>query len=100
MFDDVERGTVGPLDEARQTSVANWFYYLGRGLTDGIDSQNRYAAPLANAGVNFGVGADGMVYVQGSTGGLSGPGANTTGLAISPTLILIGLGLWLLLKKG
>jgi hypothetical protein len=96
MYDDLERGTTGPLDEARQTSVSNWFYYLGRGITDGIDSQSRYGVPLNNAGVNFGVGADGSVYVQGSTGGTSKP----AGLSISPGLILLAVGAWLLLRKA
>ncbi|WP_050415441.1 hypothetical protein [Azoarcus sp. CIB] len=87
-----------PIAEQQATSVSNWFYYLGRGITDGVDSQVRYATPLMNGGVNFGMAGDGSLYVQGSAGGYGAP-APAAGLTINPTLILIGLGLWFLLKK-
>lgn len=87
-----------PIAEQQATAVSNWFYYLGRGITDGVDSNYRYADPLANGGVNFGMGPDGQLYVQGSAGSY-GTAAPAAGITISPSLILIGLGLWFLLKK-
>lgn len=96
-FDPILTTGSGPVGEAKTTTVSNWFYYLGAGIADGLDGQQR--TPMANAGVNFGVGADGQIYVQGSAGGANQPASAAT-FRISPTVLLLaGMAFWMW-RKG
>lgn len=97
-FNDLLTAGSGPIGEAKTTTVSNWFYWLGTGITDALDG--RQVQPVANAGVNLGVGNDGNIYVQGSAGG-AGQAAQAARFSVSPSVLLIaGLVFLLLRKKG
>ena len=83
--------------EAKTSAVSNWFYYLGTGLADALDGTSR--APIANAGVNLGVGPDGSVYIQGQAAG-QGQAARAATFSVSPTLLLIGALVFVLMRSN
>lgn len=74
--------SAAPVDQARQSSVSNWFYYLGQGITDSLDG--RVYAPVAASGASVGVTA----------------GQNGVGVTISPVFIMLGVLAWMAMKRG
>lgn len=96
-FDPLLTASSGPAAEAKTTTVSNWFYYLGAGLGDALDGNVR--APVANAGVNFGVAADGSIFVQGQAAG-QGQQAKSAAVTLSPSILLIGFLVFMLIRKS
>ena len=101
--DDLERGTGGNA-EARQATISDWFFRIGSTVLSGIDTQIKQAPIVANGGLNYGVGPNGEIYVQGTTATSSGqntqaPRANAE---VSPLVLiaLAGLAFVVLRKKG
>lgn len=95
-FDPILTTGSGPIGEAKTTTVSNWFYYLGAGIADGLDGQQR--SPVANAGVNFGVGSNGEIYVQGTAAG-AGQQASAARVSLSPTILLLAGLAYLLWRR-
>lgn len=96
-FDGVLTASSGPVGEAKTSILSNWFYYLGAGIGDSLDGNQRSA--VAGAGLNFGVGPDGSVFVQGTTAQVGKQGAAAT-VTVSPVLVLLAVGAYLLWKRG
>jgi hypothetical protein len=85
-------------DSGRAEAVASSFFYTLGDILGGTDTQRRNAAATYSP-TDVGAAADGSIYVRGTTRQVSGnTAAANAGMVISPTMILVGLGLYLLWK--
>lgn len=95
-FDGILTASSGPVGEAKTSILSNWFYYLGAGIGDSLDGNQR--SGVSGAGVNFGVGPDGSVFIQGTTAQVGQQGKAAT-VSVSPVLLLLAVGAYMLWKK-
>lgn len=90
-------------DAARQSSVAQSFFYTLGDIFGGSDVSARVSTPNGNA-VDVAVDATGVPYVRGTTSGLSTSPVTTqqpAGFTVTPGMVLAGLLMVLLLNhKG
>lgn len=74
--------------ENRQAAISDWYFRFAGSVLDGVDANSRSLTPLNNASVNFGIGADGSIYVAGQSGDPSA--ANDSGnFKITPLMLLV-----------
>lgn len=98
-------------DAVRQAGAAAWFNSV-EGLLAGIDDSLRVQPSSGNVlgysssyGVDIGVGNNGEFYARGRTGQIgndaatAAPSPAVAGLRITPGLVLLAIGAFLLLRK-